>query len=126
MGMAKNQMLSGMRVLVVEDEPMIAMAVEDILTDSGCHVVGPAYRLEEAWKLVVRDPIDGAVLDVNVAGEMVFPLADWLSERSIPFVFVSGYGRSDLRDCDLERPLLQKPYRAIDLLNMTTQWRRHH
>ena len=65
--------LSGLKVLVVEDEPLVAMALEDLLTDSGCTVVGPASSVKQGMRLIEEQAVDGAVLDVNLRGEMVFP-----------------------------------------------------
>lgn len=113
------------RVLVVEDEPLIAMALEDTLTDLGYEVVGPALSLKEALRLSRHEDIDGAILDVNVAGEKVFPVADILATRSIPFVFVTGYGGAGLRECDRGRPILQKPYQLDALDKIARKWPRH-
>src|SRR5208337_285243 len=85
--------LSGLKILVVEDEPLVAMALDDSLTDSGYTVVGPASSLKTGMRLIEEHAVDGAVLDVNLRGEMVFPLADALAKRSIPFVYVTGYGK---------------------------------
>ncbi|MGO9485352.1 MAG: response regulator [Rhodomicrobium sp.] len=114
--------LSGLKILVVEDEPLIAIALEDMLTDSGCTVAGPAASLKQGMQLLEEEAVDGAVLDVNLRGELVFPLADALAERSIPFVYVTGYGNL-LRACNHGRPILQKPYSNEQLLNIIGQWR---
>ena len=114
--------LSGLKVLVVEDEPLIAMALVDMLTDSGCTVAGPAASLKQGMRLIEEEAVDGAVLDINLGGEMVFPLADALAERSIPFVYVTGYGNL-LRACNHGRPVLQKPYNNQQLLKIIGQWR---
>ena len=114
--MDENQALRGRRVLVVEDEMMIAMLVEDILADFGCVVVGPAHRLEEAMKLVNIEPrIDVALLDVNLAGEPVFTLADALRAKGVPTIFATGYVDAGLREADQGAPVLQKPFRASEL-----------
>jgi len=108
--------LQGRRVLVVEDELMIAMLVEDMLADLGCTVVGPAHTLEMALKAVEAEPqIDAALLDVNLAGQPVFPVADALRARHAPLIFSTGYGEAGLRDVDAGSPVLQKPFRAGDL-----------
>jgi CheY-like chemotaxis protein len=114
--------LSGMRILVVEDEPLLAMASEDLLADSGCTVAGPASSVKQGMQLIEREAIDGAILDINLKGEMVFPLADALAERSIPFVYVTGYGKL-LRACNHGRPVLQKPYSNQQLLKIIGEWR---
>src|SRR4051812_36415564 len=90
--------LQGLRVLVVEDETLIAMMIEDLLADMGCIVVGAAATIAQALALLA-DPafqIDGALLDVNLGGEKVFPVADALAQRAIPFVFATGYGKDAL------------------------------
>jgi CheY-like chemotaxis protein len=114
--MDENEALRGRRVLVVEDEAMIAMLVEDMLADLGCVVVGPANRLEEAMELLAADAaVDVALLDVNLAGQPVFTLADALRARRIPAIFATGYGEVGLRDVDRGAPVLHKPFRASDL-----------
>lgn len=115
--------LAGLRVLVVEDDAMLAMALELTLFDLGCEVVGPASSLGEAAPLAHEAAIDGAILDVNLAGEKVYPIADILADRGIPFVFTTGYGAACLRDCDRERPVLQKPYDPGSLVEIARQWR---
>ncbi len=108
--------LKGRRILVVEDELMIAMLVEDMLADLGCVVVGPAHTLDAALKLVESEgQIDAALLDVNLAGQPVFPVADALRARRVPPIFSTGYGEAGLRESDAGAPVLQKPFRAGDL-----------
>jgi len=82
--------LAGLRVLVVEDEMMVSMLIEDMLSDLGCKVVGPASRLEEAIALVDSQEIDCAVLDVNLGGQPIFPLADILRAQGAPVAFATG------------------------------------
>jgi CheY-like chemotaxis protein len=114
--MDENEALRGRRVLVVEDEAMIAMLVEDMLADLGCVVVGPANRLEEAMELLASDAaVDVALLDVNLAGQPVFTLADALRARHIPAIFATGYGEVGLREVDRGAPVLHKPFRATEL-----------
>ena len=107
--------LKGLRVLVVEDEMMVSMLIEDMLSDMGCTVMGPASRLDEAMALAREVDIDCAVLDVNLGGQPIFPLADLLRERGRPFAFATGYGDAGLRDVDRGSPVLQKPFREGDL-----------
>jgi len=116
--------LAGLKILVVEDEPLIAMQLEDVLTDFGCTVVGSAPTLEKGMQLVREETFDGAILDVTLGREKVFPLADVLAEQSIPFVYVTGYGQSCLRDCDRGRAVLQKPYSMKNLVEIMGRWRR--
>src|ERR1700755_3506408 len=113
--------LQGLRVLVVEDEMMVSMLIEDMLSDMGCQVVGPASRLDEAIELSKTAEIDCAVLDVNLGGQPIFPLADLLRERGCPFAFATGYGDAGLRDVDRGSPVLQKPFREGDLARVLTE-----
>ena len=113
-----NNKLDGLKVLVVEDEMMVSMLIEDMLGDLGCTVVGPASRLEEALKLAREADLDCAVLDVNLGGQPIFPLADLLREKGAPFAFATGYGDAGLRDVDRGSPVLQKPFREGDLVRV--------
>jgi len=113
--MSETRSFAGLRVLVVEDEMMVSMLIEDMLTDLGCTVVGPASRLDEAIELAKQNGLDCAVLDVNLGGQPIFPLADLLRERGRPFAFATGYGDAGLRDVDRGSPVLQKPFREGDL-----------
>ena len=115
--------LGGLRVLVVEDEMMVSMLIEDMLTDLGCTVVGPASRLDEAIELANRSEIDCAVLDVNLGGQPIFPLADILRAKGAPFAFATGYGDAGLRDVDKGSPVLQKPFREGDLARVLGELR---
>lgn len=108
--------LSQRRVLLVEDEMMVAMLVEDMLSDFGCEVIGPAARLEEAVRLASEGRIDVAILDVNLNGQETYPVADVLAGRGVPFVFATGYGAGSLRDGYRDRPTLQKPFQQRDLV----------
>src|SRR4051812_25894284 len=116
-----NAKLDGLRVLVVEDEMMVSMLIEDMLTELGCVVVGPASRLDEAIDLTKSAEIDCAVLDVNLGGQPIFPLADLLRERGAPFAFATGYGDAGLREADRGSPVLQKPFREGDLARVLTE-----
>jgi CheY-like chemotaxis protein len=118
--MSSYEELKGRRVLVVEDEMMIAMLVEDMLSDLGCAVVGPAHGLEAALELARGDGIDAALLDVNLAGQPVFAVADALRAKGVPAIFSTGYGEAGLRDVDQGSPVLQKPFRAGDLARALT------
>ena len=115
--------LSGLRVLVVEDEMMVSMLIEDMLSDLGCTVVGPASRLDEAIELARTAEIDCAVLDVNLGGQPIVPLADILREKGAPFAFATGYGDAGLRDVDRGSPVLQKPFREGDLARILGELR---
>jgi len=115
--------LQGLRVLIVEDEALIASFLEDALTDLGCEVIGPASTMKDALRLAREAVIDGAGLDINIAGEKVYAVADILAERGLPFVFMTGYGKAGLRESDRGRPVLQKPYNLERLVEIMTQWR---
>jgi DNA-binding response OmpR family regulator len=121
--MTDPAVLKGLRVLVVEDEMMVSMLIEDMLTDMGCTVMGPAARLDEAMELAMSSEIDCAVLDVNLGGQPIFPLADLLRERGCPFAFATGYGDAGLRDVDRGTPVLQKPFREGDLARVLGELR---
>jgi CheY-like chemotaxis protein len=105
----------GLRILVVEDEVIVAMMLEDILTELGHHVVGPIHRVNKALEIAQNDPIDIALLDVHVAGAEVYAVAERLEARHIPFVFTTGYGKAGLRDAFSARPVLQKPFSVQSL-----------
>jgi DNA-binding response OmpR family regulator len=111
------------RILVVEDEMLVAMVLEDQLTEAGCEVVGPAFSVEHAMRLGESEPLDGAVLDINLAGEKVYPVADLLAARNVPFVYVTGFGQAGLREADQGRPMLQKPYLFSSLEAIVRGWR---
>ena len=120
--MSDPDALKGRRVFVVEDEMMIAMLVEDMLADLGCSVVGPAHGLEAALEIARSDnAIDAALLDVNLAGQPVFAVADALRAKGVPAIFSTGYGEAGLRDVDQGSPVLQKPFRAGDLARALTE-----
>ncbi len=108
-------MLTGMRVLVVEDEAIIAMLVEAYLEGLGCEVVGTATRLEEAIEKAQALAVDIAVLDVNLAGRVSYPVAQILQGRKIPFVFATGYGVAALPEDLRGAPVLAKPFRQDEL-----------
>ena len=107
--------LDGVRVLVVEDEALVAMLIEDALLDLGCVVIGPAPGVADALRLLEDEAIDAALLDINLSGEMVFPVADRLAADGVPFVFSTGYGTAGLADHHRDRPVLQKPYNPAKL-----------
>jgi CheY-like chemotaxis protein len=109
-----------LRILVVEDEMLVAMNIEDMLLALGHEVAGIAGRLAPALALAREGEFDVAMLDVNLAGEPSFPVADVLRERGIPFVFATGYGRDGLRDDYRAAPVLQKPFRIRDLAEALT------
>ena len=101
--------LAGKRLLVIEDEAIIAAMVEDMLTELGATVVGPAATIAHGLKLAKSEAIDGAVLDVNIRSERVDPIADLLRSRDIPFVYATGYGDA-VAATGQGAPVLEKPY----------------
>lgn len=108
--------LEGRRILVVEDTFLVAMSVEDMLLGFGCEVVGPAPNVPQAMALIEGQRIDGALLDVNLNGVMIFPVADALAERSIPFVLATGYDDKNVLEARFhDRPRLRKPYTEEDV-----------
>ena len=114
----RHPILSGKRVLVVEDEYLVALAVEDVLTDVGCVVVGPFARVQEALAALKVEQVDAALLDVNVAGEKVFPVAHALERLGTPFLFVTGYGSSILPPECPHWEACSKPFQSHEL----TSW----
>lgn len=105
-----NEALSGRRILVVEDESLVAMLLETILEDMGVTPVGPASNVDEGLKMATEEALDAALLDVNVAGRHVFPIAEVLKARGVPFVFSTGYGEGGLPDEWRGHPTVQKPF----------------
>ena len=106
--------LASRNILVLEDEPLVAMMLEDELESMGIHVVGPANNLKSALQLAELSILDGALLDLNINGTYATKIADKLRTRGIPFIFVTGYGRPPgllYRDVSV----LHKPFSQIDL-----------
>ena len=110
-----KQELSNRKVLVVEDEMMIAMLIEDMLDEFGCKLVGPATNVPRALELIGKESIAVAVLDLNLDGKDTYAIADALQRKSVPFIFATGYGSTGLRQEYGNRPVLQKPFQARDL-----------
>lgn len=101
--------LSGRRILVVEDEALVAVMVADMLEELGAIIVGPAGTLEEGLALAQEAEIDAAVLDVNLRGERVDPVAEALASRGIGFIFATGYGAAP-KGKFADMPIIDKPY----------------
>lgn len=115
---ADSVSFQGRRILVVEDEAIVAMMLEEMLSDLGCVVVGPAMTVREALAIVDQQLLDVAILDVNVSREPVYPVAELLRSRNVPVIFSTGYGAEEqrsrytqFRDCTI----LLKPYDSDDL-----------
>jgi CheY-like chemotaxis protein len=107
--------LSDRKVLVVEDEMMIAMLIEDMLDEFGCKLVGPATNVPRALELIDKEKVDIAVLDLNLDGKDTYAIADALRQKHVPFIFATGYGSTGVRPEYGDRPVLQKPFQAKDL-----------
>ena len=105
--------IHGRRILVVEDDMMIAILIEDMLLDLGCAVAGPCNTLAGALALAgAPEPIDAAILDIDLDGVAVFPVADVLRARGVPIIYSTGFGGAALPPQDAACPVLQKPFRA--------------
>ena len=107
--------VTGCRVLVVEDETLIAMEIESVLEALDCEVVGPTGKLETALALVIEEAFDIAILDVTVRGGKIYPLAERLLARGIPFALASGYGDWALPQALRDQPRLLKPFTTAEL-----------
>ena len=106
-----SEALAGRRILVVEDESLVAMLLETILEDMGCTAVGPAATVDDGLALATDgERLDAALLDVNVGGRQVFPVAEALHRSGVPFVFSTGYGEGGLPDQWRGHPTIQKPF----------------
>ena len=110
--------LKGLKVLVVEDETIVAMLLEQMLEELSCEVVGVAGQVSAATDLANSSDADIAILDMNLGGERVDPVAQALAARGVPFVFASGYGESGLTPEWRGRPVLPKPFRLEQLADI--------
>jgi len=99
-----------MRILIAEDEFLVGVHLEEDLRSAGCSIVGPFSSLETAMRAARRERFDLAVLDINLNGTMVYPLADELSARGIPFIFLSGYIAADLPERFRQARQIAKPH----------------
>lgn len=109
------------RVLIVEDEPLLAMNIEDMLTELGHLVVATATRVDKALTFAESSEFNFAVLDINLAGSNTFQVAAILRKRGIPFIFTSGYGADGLIDGYRGAHLLTKPFGPSELEHMIAQ-----
>lgn len=109
--MSDQPATAGLRILLVEDEAMVAMIIEDTLNDLGCEILGPMSSIERALAAAqTTERIDGAFLDVNLRGELVYPVAEALEARGVPFAFVTGYGEQGIDERFRSAPVLTKPF----------------
>lgn len=104
-----------LRILVVEDESLVAMFLEDVLEDFGHQMLGPYSRVDAALAAAETEDFDVAILDVNVNGQAIFPVADAIAARGIPFIFSTGYGQKSLPEKYRSRPTLDKPFLPGDV-----------
>ena len=100
---------------------LIAMMLEEVLLQLGCELVGPASRLAKAVELAGSAAIDGAILDLNLAGKEIYPVAAKLAERGIPFAFATGYAAEHVDAAYRQRPVLHKPFEAQELAHTLMQ-----
>ena len=98
------------RILVAEDMLLVAMEVEEVLRDCGCEPVGPVARADQVAAIARTEPLDAAVLDVNLGGSMVFDAANELADRGVPTLFVTGYDERTFPERFRGAPRLAKPF----------------
>jgi CheY-like chemotaxis protein len=110
--------LVGKRILIVEDEMLVALLIEDFLADLGCSTVGPCGSVAMALDAIRTEAFDLAVLDVNLGGEKVYPVAELLAERQIPFLFLSGYGEEAIPPGHKDWRVCAKPFKGDELAVM--------
>jgi CheY-like chemotaxis protein len=109
--MAEGKALKGLRVLIAEDNLFAAMELEKVLVDLGCEPIGPVAQLDQAMRLAQQESLDGALLDIDLRGELVFAVAEELERRRIPVIFASGYDTNDMfPDRFVQHPRLRKPF----------------
>ena len=118
--MAAAELVAGKRVLIVEDETLVALLIEVMLEDAGAIVVGHCATVDQALAVARHTALDLAVLDINLHGELSFPVAEALEQRRIPFLFVTGYG-SQIKLPDPTWAVCSKPFRSEDLLARLAQ-----
>jgi len=121
--MASPSPLCGYRIMVVEDNYLVAESLCDILTENGCEVIGPVSRLAQGLKLAADATIDGALLDINLAGEHCFPLANVLLSKDVPIAFLTGYGEGTVVPAAFGGvPRLSKPFSASSVVSLIRQY----
>jgi CheY-like chemotaxis protein len=109
--------LLGLRVLVVEDESLIAELIADVLETAGCSILGPFPQLTEALQAAEAEHFDTALLDIDLGGSHSYPIADALARRNLPFAFLTGHGRGGLPAQYSKRPIVGKPFTSKDILD---------
>jgi CheY-like chemotaxis protein len=113
--------VSANRIMIVEDEALVAMSLAELVEELGFSVIGPFGRVRDAATALKDGGIDAAILDVNLGGEMVYPLADVLREGRVPFVFMTGYGAESIERRFANVPVLQKPVEPQALRGIFTR-----
>jgi CheY-like chemotaxis protein len=114
--MGVHSRLQGLSVLVVEDEAMIAVLIETILREAGCSIVGPVASSGNALEKIAHEKLDAALLDVRIDGDDAYTVADTLTARGIPFVFVSGFDQKDIPAIYRRCAHVAKPFRPDSIL----------
>jgi CheY-like chemotaxis protein len=113
-----DELLSGRRVLVIEDEMLVLMTLEDMLADLGCTSLAVAGNLDKALRLIATQRFDLATLDVNLNGEPSYPAARALIQAGVPFAFSTGYGEHGVDEGYCDRPVLNKPFSGPQLVRV--------
>jgi CheY-like chemotaxis protein len=113
-------MLSGKRILLVEDEALVAMLLEDMVIDLGAIVIGPESQLETAINSAETADLDAAILDINLGGRRSYGVADALRQRGVPFAFATGYGEQGVDQAHRGVPVLIKPYSEGEVARVLT------
>lgn len=108
--------LAGMRILIVEDNPFIALALEEMLNEQGLVIGGVARSIEGALRFVRSTAFDLALLDVNIGDRKIDPVAEALTKLKTPFVFTTGCGRAGLPEAFLDYPVVEKPFYIEEIL----------
>jgi CheY-like chemotaxis protein len=117
----EDKQFAGRHILLVEDEMMILLMIEEMLTDLGGASVSTAATVEQALGLIERQVFDVAMLDVNLNGNKSYPVADTLAARGVPFIFATGYSDRTVGDAYPGRPVLKKPFRYPQLADSLTR-----
>jgi CheY-like chemotaxis protein len=113
-----------LRVLVVEDEFLVGLLIEEVLRELACEIVGPIVDVHDALAVAQRETLDGALLDINLNGRVVYPVAELLQERRIPFAFTTGYAGVDLPPKFRSLPRIQKPVALAQLTDIVSSFGR--
>lgn len=116
-----DQLLTDMRVLIVEDEMLVMMSIEDMLTDLGCTQITSAASVDQALIAIQTHPFDVATLDVNLNGTQSYAVAEALVDKGIPFAFSTGYGARGMADAFRDWPVLDKPFNFAQLTKVMAE-----